>query len=178
MDQYDRSLHVGLIGFGAIGHLVFETLRCKESVATTAAILVRPGRVAELKATLPQSIAVVSRAEELASLGLDLVAECAGQPAVAQHGEAVLRLGIDLIIISTGALADDSLRLSLTATARQVGARILIPAGAIGGIDALNALRLGGLFRVCYTSAKPPEAWRGTLAEKSFDLSRLDGPTV
>src|SRR5687767_8607794 len=109
MERCDRLLRVGLIGFGAIGHLVFQSLRSKESVATIAAILVRPARVAELKATLPQSIAVVSRAQELVSLELDLVAECAGQSAVAQYGEAVLQLGIDLIVISTGALADDSL---------------------------------------------------------------------
>jgi aspartate dehydrogenase len=31
---------------------------------------------------------------------------------------------------------------------------------------------------VSYTSAKPPDAWRGTPAERRFDLGRLDGPTV
>lgn len=178
MSGCDRSLRVGLIGFGAIGRLVFETLNRNELLATTVAILVRPGRVAELKATLPQSITIVSRVEELASLELDLIAECAGQEAVVQYGEAVLQLGIDLVIIATGALADDSFRSNLTSAARQSGARILIPAGAIAGIDGLNALRLGGLLHVCYTSAKPPEAWRGTLADSSLDLSRLTGPTV
>jgi aspartate dehydrogenase len=178
MEDRDRPLRVGLIGFGAIGRLVLETLEDRKSPIEVAAILVRPERAAALKSDLAQSIAVLSRVEELSPLKLDLVAECAGQPAVAQYGEAVLRLGIDLFVISTGALADDHLRSALMSAARQAGARIVIPAGAIGGLDALNALRLGGLSHVSYTSAKPPESWRGTRAERSFDLDRLDGRTV
>src|SRR5688572_4991639 len=108
MSRRDRSLRVGLIGFGAIGRMVFDTLNRNELSATTVAVLVRPGRVADLKTALPQSIAIVSRVEELASLELDLVTECAGQDAVVEYGEAVLQLGIDLMIIATGALADDS----------------------------------------------------------------------
>ena len=177
MEDRDRSLRVGLIGFGAIGRLMLETLQNRGS-AIVAAILVRPERAAALKSDLPRSIAVLSRIEELWALKIDLIAECAGQPAVAQYGEAILRLGIDLFVISTGALADDDLRSTLTSAARQTGARIVIPAGAIGGLDALNALRLGGLSQVSYTSAKPPESWRGTAAESDFDLARLDGPTV
>ena len=178
MEDPDRSLRVGLIGFGAIGRLVLENLQGRGPAIEVAAILVRPERAAALTSDLPPSIAVLAHVEELSALNLDLVAECAGQPAVAQYGEAVLRLGIDLFVISTGALADDGLRSTLTSVANRAGARIVIPAGAIGGLDALNALRLGGLSHVSYTSAKPPESWRGTPAERSFDLGRLDGPTV
>ena len=174
----DRSLRVGLIGFGAIGQQVLQSLQRPDSAATVLAILVRAERAATVRAELPKDIAVVSRAEDFSSFDLKLVAECAGQPAVVQYGDTVLRMGIDLMIISTGALADDALRTGLTSAAREAGARILIPAGAIGGLDALNALRLGGLSHVTYTSAKPPESWRGTAADRSFDLGKLSGSTV
>ena len=171
-------MRIGLIGFGTIGRQVLQSLQRPDSAADVVAILVRPERAASLRAKLSQEFAVVSKAEDFYSLDLQLVAECAGQPAVVQYGEAVLQMGIDLMIISTGALADDALRMRLTSAAMKARARILIPAGAIGGLDALNALRLGGLSHVTYTSAKPPEAWRGTAAERNFDLGRLGGSTV
>ncbi len=54
----------------------------------------------------------------------------------------------------------------------------MLPAGAIGGIDAIAAMRLGGLDAVRYRSRKPPAAWRGSPAEKVADLDKLTSRTV
>jgi aspartate dehydrogenase len=51
---------------------------------------------------------------------------------------------------------------------------VLVPAGAIGGLDVLGAARMAGLERVDYTGRKAPKAWRGTRAERLVDL---DGVT-
>ena len=55
---------------------------------------------------------------------------------------------------------------------------MLLPAGAVGGIDAIAAMRLGGLSSVRYRSRKPPIAWRGTPAENIVDLGKLAAPTI
>jgi aspartate dehydrogenase len=55
---------------------------------------------------------------------------------------------------------------------------VLLPAGAIGGIDAIAAMRLNGLKKVRYRSRKPPPAWRGSPAEKVADLDTLTTRTV
>jgi aspartate dehydrogenase len=168
-----------LIGYGAIGRTVVEHLVADgEGGATVAAVLVRAPRVEAARQVLPQSIAVVTTIAEALALKPDLVVECAGQGAVADYGEAVLAAGIDLMVIAIGALADAAMRARLAAAARRTGAQILLPAGAIAGIDGLGALKIGGLSRVRYTSTKPPNAWLGTPAEAAFDLAALSEPTV
>src|SRR5262249_43997393 len=135
----------------------------------------QPGREASAGERLGD-VPIFVRAADLFGAKPDIVVECAGHGALAMHGEAVLTAGVDLVVVSTGALADDALAQSLRRAAR--AARILIPAGAVGGIDALAAMRLGGLDSVRYRSIKPPAAWRGTPAEKAIDLDRIAAATV
>lgn len=106
------------------------------------------------------------------------MAECASHTAVRDCGPAVLETGCDLVVISIGALSNDALRLELAHAARAAGARLILPPGAIGGIDALAAARLSGLESVVYTGRKPPLAWRGTPAERLVALDSLNAPTV
>jgi aspartate dehydrogenase len=108
----------------------------------------------------------------------DAVAECAGHTAVHQYGETVLKSGCDLVVISIGALADDGLRATLLSAAQQHGARLVLPSGAVGGLDALGAARLSGLQTVTYIGRKPPKAWRGTPAERLLDLDALSAPAI
>ena len=103
----------------------------------------------------------------------DLVAECAGHGAVRQYGALVLAAGVDLIVVSVGCLADDALMQALEAAGRRGGAQMILPAGAVGGIDVLAAARLSGLESVTYTGRKPPLAWRGTAADRLVDLGAL-----
>ncbi|MDB5901849.1 MAG: hypothetical protein JWM26_727 [Betaproteobacteria bacterium] len=49
--------------------------------------------------------------------------------------------------------------------ASRAGSRILIPSGAVAGIDGLLAARTAGLRQVTYTSVKPPLSWTGTPGE-------------
>jgi aspartate dehydrogenase len=90
----------------------------------------------------------------------------------------VLRNGIDCLVISVGALADPKLLARLKAAAQDGVSRILLPAGAIGGIDAIAAMRVAGLTQVRYRSRKPPAAWRGSPAEQVVDLAKLTKRTV
>lgn len=161
---------VALVGLGAIARSVLEHL---PAGWVAAGVLVREARLAGARAELPESVAVVTAIDELLALGAEVVLECAGQESLAAYGEAVLAGGTDLVVVSTGALADDGLRRRLVAAAEAGGSRLVVAAGAIGGLDALGALRLGGLSRVEYTSIKPPHAWLGTPAEAVADLGSL-----
>jgi aspartate dehydrogenase len=66
----------------------------------------------------------------------------------------------------------------LKAAAKEGMSRLILPAGAIGGVDAIAAMRVAGLSAVRYRSVKPPVAWRGSPAEKVADLDKLKERTV
>lgn len=117
---------IALIGQGAIGQWICERL-------DPAPVIVRRGD------PLPK---------------VDVVVEAAGHGALTQYGVAALEQGSDLIIASIGALADETLWDLLQAAATR--SRILLPAGAVGGIDALSAAKRGGLISVRYFSRKSP----------------------
>ena len=147
-----------LIGFGAIAHMVCDRLKQHADRVKIAGVLVREGRAAETRAEFGADTQVITDMGDIARIAPNLVVECAGQGAVEQYAEDVLRAGIDLMVISTGALADDGTRARLVAAAERTGARIKLPAGAVAGIDGLMAHRVGGLKSVRYTSTKPPYA--------------------
>jgi aspartate dehydrogenase len=169
---------VGLIGCGGIAQDVVAALRASEGNGVRiVGALARPGRGREARERM-FDIDVVEALDELMARRPALVAEVAGQAAVAEHGASVLRRGIDCLVISVGALADPALFGKLKAAAQDGNSRILLPAGAIGGLDAIAAMRVAGLTSVRYRSRKPPAAWRGSPAERVVDLGALTRRTV
>ncbi len=103
--------------------------------------------------------------------------ECAGHGAVDAHSVAVLEAGFDLLIVSIGALADRALRDKVFAAAERSKGRVLLPAGAVAGIDGLVAARFGGLDRVRLRSRKPPLSWGGAPGVQGIDLAAITTPT-
>lgn len=167
--------HVAIIGFGAIAQDLVEILReAPEGPPDRVTVLVRPGR----EGTVPPGCEAVTDVEALLHKTPDVVVECAGHRAVAEHGPQILSAGIDLVVASVGVLADANLYKGLETAARNSGAQCVVPSGAIGGIDALGAARLSGLAHVHYVGRKPPQAWRGTPAEEVTDLGALTEPFV
>jgi len=161
-------LRFGLIGYGAIGRLlVEEVLAGKAGDVELAAVLLRPGRDA---GRLP----VVHTVEGLRAAGATVIVEAAGAEAVAAYGPKILTSGMDMAIASAGALAEPELMLQMQGAAQEAGSRLVVPAGAIGAIDALSSMRLAGLRSVLYRGVKPPAAWAGSAAENLCDLKRLE----
>jgi aspartate dehydrogenase len=158
-----RRLRLGLIGYGAIGRRVAEAVAVGlAGPVELRAVLVR--EPARYGAVPGGAMLTADRAAFLAE-PTELVVEAAGHDAVRQHGEAVLAAGRDLLVVSVGAFADDALLARLRAAATAAGRQILVPSGAIAGLDAISAAAVGGLDTVRITTRKPPAAWRGTVGE-------------
>lgn len=158
-----------LVGWGAIGSEVARLLAARGAPVDLVAVGVRDtGR------SLPYPM--ITDPAELAACSPDLVVEVAGRAAVLPWGEAALRAGADYAPVSTSAFAEHGVLDGLLALARSAGRQILIPSGALGGIDALSAAARMPLSSVTHEVTKPALAWRGTEAEALCDLARLTAP--
>jgi aspartate dehydrogenase len=177
---------LGIIGAGGMAETVLTAVAGElPEPLDHVGVLVRPAAQASATAMLKRAGSGLARTTSahtdiagLMATAPEIVAECAGHSAVRQYGEAVLGGACDFLVISVGALADDALRGALLSCAQRHGVRLVLPAGAVGGIDALRAARLSGLHAVHYTGRKPPLAWRGTAAERAVDLDGITAPTV
>jgi aspartate dehydrogenase len=171
-------MEIGIIGFGAIGQALYGLIEEHARNVRVAAIVASPAHHAALRAKLPARTRLAATAQEILSSRLDLVVECAGHAALKEIGPLVLHAGIDLLVASVGALADTSVETALRVAAQASGAKIRIPAGALGGLDVLSAAKFAGLDSVTYVSNKAPRAWKGTAAEGMVDLDGLTEPAV
>jgi aspartate dehydrogenase len=163
--KFGKPLRIAVIGYGAIGRFVIEHLHADPSIEVCAVFSVPPP--VSCPAPLVDSI------EALLASKPQLVVECAGHQALRDAGETVIRSEIDLLVASVGALADPALEQTLRHAAASGGGRLLIPGGALGGIDALSAAREAGLNSVEYSGRKAPAAWRGTPAENMIALASV-----
>lgn len=177
---------LGIIGAGGVADVVLSTLaRSLARPLQQVSLLVRDihrGRALALLDRLGDRLAascvIRTELEDFLADAPDVVAECASHTAVQSYGVSILEGGCDLVVISIASLVDEDLRRRLEDAAERGGSRIILPPGAIGGIDALGAARLSGLKTVIYTGRKPPNAWRGTPAEALLDLNALRGPEI
>lgn len=177
-------MRLGLIGYGTIATTLLGLMAEAGLKPAHLAVRVRPPRADAVRADLARmngiadTVEVVTDADALLAARCDLVAECAGHGAVREDAARLLGAGTDVVIVSIGALADDALFATLRNAAQAGGARMILPAGAVGGVDLVAALAAAGDLHLSYRGTKPPGAWAGSPAEQVLDLNALTGPAT
>jgi aspartate dehydrogenase len=167
---------VALIGCGAIGTVIARSIDNGTASARIVAAMDKvPEAADKLASGLRSEVRKCGSIDELMESGPNLIVEAANQDAVREYGERILDAGVDMIVMSTGAVLDGGLRVSLIKAAKRTGARIYLPSGAVGGLDAIGALRIAGIDTVTLTVSKPPEGLSGYLKEKGIDPSSITG---
>lgn len=162
---------IGLIGYGAIGRSVADLLGDEAGIAL--------GVVTRSADRLPPTGAQrLDRLEELLAWRPDLVIEAASASAFAAYVPACLEAGIDVVAASVGALQDGALLARVTAACADRGNRLIVPSGAVGGLDHIAAAALNPQTEVIYTSRKPPKAWGAELAALGLSEAVQSGPVT
>jgi len=161
------SKRVLLIGYGAIGRAVEQQLDTAGGyeIAIWSRTPESEGR----------SHCSVHSHEEARAFNPQLAVECAGQDAVRTRVPLLLADGVSVVLASVGALADSATHETLRSAVRG-RARVVLPSGAIGGLDYLDAVANEPGLEVAYLSTKPVDAWRDELARLRIDADTLREP--
>lgn len=172
-----RPLRVGLIGCGALGGQLARALdRGAVPGARVVAVAdLDESRARRLAAALRPRARVLDAARLAAAC--DIVVEAAGQAAVAGAVRAASAAGVDLLVMSVGALLGHP---EWFARCERSGCRLRYPSGAVAGLDGLRAAARGGLRRVTLTTRKPPRGLQGApyFKRRGLDPLALEKATV
>ncbi len=167
-------LRVGLAGMGAVGLDVARRLQAGIPGLVLAAVSVRD--VEKAKRGLPQvgDSIPVRKATELAN-DCDIVVECLPPAVFREVALSVIDKGKLFMPLSVAQLLTHD---DLVARARETGARILVPTGALIGLDAVRAAAEGNIRSVRMTTRKPPPGLAGApyLVERGISVDNLDKP--
>jgi aspartate dehydrogenase len=174
-------MRVGLVGCGAIGRYIALAIAGKK-VGNVELIGLADGLDNEAIRRTVEAVGAPFTTEIGVLIGWkpDLIVEAASQAAVREHSATILKSGVDLLVLSVGALADPDLLSQLTELSSRHCRRLYVPSGAIGGVDIIKGAMVGGLDECRLTTTKPPQALAGTpyVAEIGIDLESLSVPTV
>src|SRR5271169_6237155 len=169
-----EPLKIGLGGLGAVGLDVARRIEAGIPGLALTAVSVRDQDKA--RRNLPQvggRIPVVA-AEALAET-CDLVVECLPPAMFRAVALSVIERGKLFMPLSVGQLLENW---DLVPRAKETGARILVPTGALLGLDAVRAAAEGTIHSVTMITRKPPNGLEGApyLVERGISLANLKEP--
>lgn len=145
------ALRIGLIGYGTIGQEVTRLITQYE-----AEEMVVVGVLTRHAHTPSSGLPMMTTRAALLAERPQVIVEAAGHDGLREHGPAILRAGIDLLMVSAGALAEPAFMNDLLNAAQAGGAQARVVSGAIGALDALTAASIGGsITRVTHTMRRP-----------------------
>ena len=169
-------MKIALAGLGAIGGAVARRVLADGIPGIQlVAVSARDHNKARatLKAINGTAVPIVGLAD-LAGMA-DLVIECAPAALMDSIAQPVLRAGKKLLVLSAGALLP---RPELLELAKKHGGQIIVPTGALLGLDAVCAAAEGQIHSVQMTTRKPPNGLSGApyLVENRIQVDDVREP--
>lgn len=165
---------VAIAGLGAIGRVLARRLHDGIPGLMLACAGVRDR--AKAQAWLERE-GIVCPIVELAAIPdhADLAVECAPAAVIEDICRPMLEAGKAVMVLSAGALLA---RPHLIELARERGGQIIVPTGALLGLDAVTAAAEGQIFSVRMTTRKPPNGLVGApyLTANGISVEGLNAP--
>ncbi len=167
-------LAVGIAGLGNIGTEVARWLA--GSAPRSLQLAVVAGRDPGATAARLSSLGIEAEAVALDALAgrSDVVVDCLSPEATGPLLETCIDGGGTIVEINVGVLLQEPRWME---RARRAGTRLLVPSGAVAGVDALRAASMGRIDSVRIRSSKPPaglDAAGATEARRVFAGTALE----
>jgi len=162
---------IGLLGCGAIGTQIALAIDSGKIPATLTHVYDNSKDAsASLVEKLKNKPIIVENSHLLSSNPIDIIVEAASQDAVKDAALSVLQNKCDLMIMSVGALLDESIYDILSDACRDFKKTIYLPSGAIAGLDGIKSIK-NELESLSLTTTKHPRSLKGA---KFFENSKIN----
>ena len=162
---------IGLLGCGSIGTQIALAIDSGKIDATLTHVYDTSKDASnKLVEKLNSKPIIVENPHLLSSNPVDIIVEAASQNAVKDVGLSVLQNKKDLMIMSVGALLDESIYDILSDACKDFKKTIYLPSGAIAGLDGIKAVK-NELDSVSITTTKHPRSLKGA---KFFETSEIN----
>ena len=173
MQARRSNIRVGIAGLGAVGKSIAARLDAGIPGLTLAAIAARDVAAARGRITL-KSPCVFTDIAGLEPL-CDIVVECAPSALLPDIATPMLLAGKNVMVLSVGALLLNPVLIEL---ARQHGGQIIVPTGALLGLDAVTAAAEGEIRSVKMITRKPVKGLVGApfLVENKIAIADIQEP--
>ncbi len=168
---------IGIVGCGSIGSAL--ALKADESMSDRVSALVLFDKDA------PKALELASAVERSETAGSasrvaeisDIVVEAAHPDAAPGVLDLAVKAGKDAMILSIGGLIGHE---RLLAAASSAGITVIMPSGAVAGIDAVKAAKIAGISSVTLTTRKSPASLEGApyIRDKGIDIGSIKGETL
>ncbi|MBU8539419.1 aspartate dehydrogenase [Falsiroseomonas tokyonensis] len=170
-----RELTVAIAGLGAIGLHLARALDAGVEGLRLVAVSARDQDKARANLAGFRSQPALVGLAELAQA--DVVVEAAPAAVFEEVAVAAIEAGRIFVPSSVGALLP---RMHLVERARATGARIIVPTGALLGLDAVRAAAEGEVASVTIETRKPPRGLVGApyLDQHKIDVTSITTPTL
>lgn len=166
-------MNICVIGCGAIGTTIARAVQDMPEIEK----IYLTDRSQECATRLQEKFHKVSFVPDIVPILHDvkLVVEAASQEAARYYVPLTLSAGVNALIMSVGVMQDEEFQKDLYRLAKRKEAKVYIPSGAIGGIDALCAASIESIDEVTLTTTKPPSAFGSNayLESKGIKASEL-----
>ena len=170
----EARLRVAIAGLGPIGKKVAEALdRGIDGLVLAAVSVQDPEKHRDWLGHLktPPAILPIEKLVDVA----DIVIECAPAKLVRSIVAPFVTSGKTAIVLSAGALLENE---DLIGLAKQQGGQIVVPTGALIGLDAVTAAAAGEIHSVRMVTRKPVQGLAGApyLVENNIDIEQITEP--
>ncbi len=168
---------VGILGCGVIGRVLAKETEKRLSSYVSGLVLfdAEKNESARVSGMLERGNVAVSL-EDLVTRS-DLVIEAASGKVVAELLKLVLSRKKDAMIMSIGGLLGNE---NLIAEFRKAGLALILPSGAIAGIDGLKSFKCADIQTVTLTTRKSPKSIAGAayLSRNGIDVNLIKEETL
>jgi aspartate dehydrogenase len=169
-----NDLRVAVVGLGPIGTRVAEALdRGIDGLVLAAVAVQNPEKHRDWLSRLAKPPAVLPI--EALSDAADIVIECAPSRLIRSVVAPFVASGKTAVVLSAGALLEHE---DLIELAKQNGGQIVVPTGALIGLDAVTAAAVGKIHSVRMVTRKPVQGFAGApyIVENNIDIEHITEP--